>query len=88
MLYQRGNPAGFEAAKKSFSDFMSGYRFSGDVEAILTIISKEGELSADSLKLLELYAKKIALVRKEDFTAVEDVRKDIERLRRADGAEQ
>jgi len=81
MLYQRGNAASFAAAKKSFRDFMKGYRFSDDVEAVLALISKDGELTADSLKLLELYAKKIAFVQKEDFNAVEDVRKEIERLR-------
>ena len=85
MLYQRGNAAGFAAAKRSFRDFMRGYRFGDDVEAVLTLISKDGELSAGSLKLLELYAKKIALVQKEDFTAVEDVRKEIERLQEGRG---
>jgi len=80
MLYQRGNAAGFAAAKKSFRDFMRGYRFGDDVEAILTLISNDGELTVNSLKQLELYSKKIALVRREDFAAAQDVCREIERL--------
>jgi hypothetical protein len=81
MLYQRGNAPEFASAVKGFRAFMSGYRFRDDVEAVLNLISKNEELDAADLKLLELYTKKITLVQSEDFAGVEAVVKEIERFK-------
>jgi hypothetical protein len=81
MLYQRTDTAGFARAQKQFRAFMTGYRFKDDTEAILSLISSDKEPKAAEYKLLELYAKKIALVQTEDFSGVETVRREIERLR-------
>jgi hypothetical protein len=81
MLYQRVDSAGFSKAQKQFRTFMTGYRFKDDVEAILSLISMDKEPKAAEYKLLELYAKKIALVQTEDFSGVETVRKEIEQLK-------
>ncbi len=81
MLYQRVDSAGFSKAQKQFRAFMAGYRFKDDVDAILSLISTDKEPKAAEYKLLELYAKKIAMVQSEDFAGVETVRKEIENLR-------
>ncbi|MDR0330513.1 MAG: hypothetical protein LBH93_02235 [Chitinispirillales bacterium] len=81
MLYQRVDPAGFASAQKQFRAFMKGYRFDDDVDAILSLISKDREPGAAEYKLLELYAKKIALVQGEEFAEVEAVRKEIEHIK-------
>jgi hypothetical protein len=81
MLYQRVDSAGFSKAQKQFRAFMTGYRFRDDVEAILSLISTDKEPKAAEYKLLELYAKKIALVQMEDFSGVESVRREIEHLK-------
>jgi hypothetical protein len=81
MLYQRVDPAALESAQKQFRAFMRGYRFNDDVEAVLSLISRDREPGAMEYKLLELYAKKIALVQTEDFAGVDVVHKEIESLR-------
>jgi hypothetical protein len=81
MLYQRVDPAGFESSRKQFRAFMRGYRFNDDVEAVLSLISKDREPGAMEYKLLELYAKKISLVQAEDFTGLDAVHKEIVSLR-------
>ncbi|MCL2184096.1 MAG: hypothetical protein FWB85_11585 [Chitinispirillia bacterium] len=83
MLYQRVDPVAFETSRKQFRAFMHGYRFNDDVEAVLSLISKEKELGIEEYKLLELYAKKIAMVQMEDFAGVDVVHKEIEHLREA-----
>jgi hypothetical protein len=74
MLYCRKNMAVFPAAAKQFRHFMRGYQFSDDVEQIVTLISYPEELTAKQYKLLELYARKIAQVLKENFGEVETIR--------------
>ena len=59
---------------------MKRYRFPEDIEAIVSIISRKGELSETDNRLLELYAKKITCVEKEDFTAVDTVTREIKQL--------
>jgi hypothetical protein len=83
MLYQRADAAGFSRAQKQFRAFMAGYRFSDDVDAVLSLISKDKEPKAAEFKLLELYAKKISMVQLEDFSGLEAVRKEIELLKGA-----
>jgi hypothetical protein len=81
MLYQRADAAGFSRAQKQFRAFMAGYRFSDDVDAMLSLISKDKEPKAAEYRLLELYAKKISMVQLEDFSGVEAVRREIEQLK-------
>ena len=80
MLYQRVDPAGLKYAQKQFRDFMRNYRFRDDVEAVVSLISKDKEPAAKEYKLLELYAKKIALVQKESFAEIDGVCREIEAL--------
>jgi hypothetical protein len=83
MLYQRTDAAGFSKAQKRFRAFMTGYRFHDDVDAVLSLISKDREPKAAEYRLLELYAKKISMVQLEDFSGVEAVRKEIEQLKKS-----
>lgn len=80
MLYCRKEPITFIDAEKQFRDFMGGYRFKEDVDAIITIIGSKEELTSQDYRLLELYAKKIAAVKKEDFSAAEVYSKEIQSL--------
>jgi hypothetical protein len=80
MLYCRKDPKVFSAAEKQFKLFMQGYRFKDDVEAIISIIANQAELTSKYFKLLELYAKKIFEVRKENYIEVEKLRHEIELL--------
>jgi hypothetical protein len=80
MLYCRKDPKVFSAAEKQFKLFMQGYRFKDDVDAIISIIANQAELTSKYFKLLELYAKKIFEVRKENYIEVEKLRHEIELL--------
>lgn len=81
MLYCRKEPHTFESAVKEFRKFMSDYRFQEDIDAIVRIIGEESELTQKHFKLLELYAKKVAAVNSEDFSAAENINREIFNLR-------
>ncbi|MBN1130597.1 MAG: hypothetical protein JXA71_16535 [Chitinispirillaceae bacterium] len=80
MLYSRRETHAFEATVREFREAMKRYRFPEDVEAIVSIISSKGELTEIDNRLLELYAKKITCVEKEDFNAVDTVTREIKQL--------
>jgi hypothetical protein len=78
LLYSRNNPKDFTEVESHFRTFLDGYRFKQDIDAIIHIIKLPQELTRKHFKLLELYAKKIAEVRKEHFAEAEKIRLDIE----------
>ncbi len=80
MLYCLKEPAQFKQAEDLFRNFMKGYRFKEDVDTIVTLIGSKEQLSPQDYRLLELYAKKIAAVKKEDFSAAEVYSKEIQSL--------
>ena len=80
MLYCRKDPKIFSAAEKQFKIFMQGYQFKEDIDAIVSIIAYQKELTAKYFKLLELYAKKISEVYKENYNEVEKLRLEINNL--------
>jgi hypothetical protein len=77
MLYCRKEKKVFAAAEKQFRAFLENYRFVDDVNAIVSIIADDHELTSKHFKLLELYAKKIARVQEENFNEVEKLQKSI-----------
>ena len=83
LLYYRNDSHAFEKAVQEFKATMKKYRFQEDVEAIVSLLSGRRELSEKENRLLELYAKKIASVEKEDFNAVDGIAHEIARLRGA-----
>ena len=80
MLYYRKESHDFENKVREFRSAMKRYRFPEDIEAIVSIISRKGELSETDNRLLELYAKKITCVEKEDFKEVDTVTREIKQL--------
>lgn len=81
MLYCLKEPSQFKQAEVQFRNFMRGYRFKEDIDAIVTLIGSKEQLGSQDYRLLELYAKKIAAVKKEDFSAAEVYSKEIHSLR-------
>jgi hypothetical protein len=81
MLYCRKDQKVFSAAEKQFKLFMRGYQFKEDVEAIVSIIANQTELTTKYFKLLELYARKIFEVHKENYNEVEKLRYEIDQLK-------
>ena len=84
MLYSRKESRSFDATVQEFRTAMKRYRFPEDIDAIVSIISNTKELTEKDNRLLELYAKKITCVEKEDFKAVDAVTREIKQLRDTD----
>lgn len=80
MLYSRKDRKVFETAAGQFRTFMTGYQFHEDVNAIIGTIREPVELSSRHYKLLEMYARKIAEIQRENFTEVERLRQVIDDL--------
>jgi hypothetical protein len=85
MIYHKNSPHDFDASVKEFRSFMRQYRFGDDVESIVALISGAQELSERDNRLLELFAKKISCIEREDFAAAEEASREIERVRKGTG---
>jgi hypothetical protein len=77
MLYCRKEEKVFGAAEKQFRAFLHEYRYTEDVDSIVSIIAGEQELTSKHFKLLELFAKKIARLWEEDFVEAEKLQREI-----------
>lgn len=77
LLYGRKDKSGFENSVKKFKRFLGGYKFPADVDKIISTIEKPENLAPLHYKLLELYAKKISEVCKENFSDVDKIGKEI-----------
>ncbi len=80
MLYYRHEQHTFAEKAGEFRSFLKHYRFQEDVESVIAVLATPGELTDKENMLLELYAKKIACVEKEDFQTADDVTREIQRL--------
>ncbi len=77
MLYSRKNKNDSENIVKKFNRFLSGYKFPQDIEKVVTVITGTEDLTPSHYTLLELYAKKISEVCKENFSTVDAINKEI-----------
>jgi len=80
LLYARKDKHIDDTVVTRFRQFMRGYKFHEDTDAIVNIIEQQGDLSESDYSLLELYAKKINEVIKENFSEVEKITHQIYRL--------
>jgi hypothetical protein len=80
MLYCRREGEALQAVERRFRSFLKGYRFPEDVERVVNLIRVQGDLGRDHYRLLELYAKKIGEVGKENFTEVDAIQQQIREL--------
>lgn len=77
MLYARKDEAVFPATVERFRQFLTGYQFAEDTDCIIRMISNTETLAKRDHVLLELYAKKIVEVVRENFTEVREVSRKI-----------
>jgi hypothetical protein len=80
MLYSRREPRAFKEAEREFRQFLAHYRFPDDVDAVVSLIRAGADLSERENRLIELYAKKIVCVAKEDFKELKSINREIQRL--------
>jgi hypothetical protein len=82
MLYSHGDTNAVNEAQRQFLQFMEGYSFIEDIDAVLGLIRKTEPLTRKDSQLLELYAKKISAIQREDFSHVQLIKQQIEDLLR------
>jgi len=83
MLYSRQDVRGFASAVQQFKSFLGEYTFASDIETVIAIIGAPGELATKSFKLLELYARKIALVCKGRFAEAQRITNEITHMKQS-----
>lgn len=76
MLYCRNDKPVFKSTETQFRKFL-GERFDDDADHIIRLIEQSEDLSAHHYQLLELYARKIAEITSENFSAVESINQSI-----------
>lgn len=80
LLYSRNDKESFDKIVKKLYNFLREYRFKSDIDAIIKTVRENERLHPREDRLLELYAKKIAAVIREDFQAAEEFTKLINEL--------
>jgi hypothetical protein len=84
MLYSKKEKTAFLHAQEQLRMFLHGYRFPGDIQAIIDLIAAKETLHDREFMLLELYAKKIGAVSREDFSAAEKYSLSIQQIDNGD----
>lgn len=80
MIYSRKEKHQFDESAMQLRMFLSGYRFKDDIDSIVSLIADNDHLGERENKLLELYAKKIAAVNREDFSTADKCSTSIQLL--------
>lgn len=80
MLYSKGDAAAFKKSCEQFYAYLSTYPYPEDVQNIVRIITVNDVLHDPDSKLLELYAKKIGAVSREDFSAADHFATEIRKF--------
>ena len=80
LLYARRDKNSFEITSKKLRKFLRGYKFSSDIDSIISVIEKPERLLPLHYKLLELYIQKITEVCKENYSKVDELNKEISEI--------
>lgn len=82
MLYSRKDSKGYKKVIDKFKAFLRGYEFKEDIDGIISLISDSDKLTPLHYELLEMYAKKINKVSREDYSDVDKLNKEIHATKR------
>jgi hypothetical protein len=80
MIYSLGDKHEYALAVAQFKSFMGDFAYPEDMQAILTLIESTPKHDAPTLRRLELLVARIEALQREDFEALEKIRKDLRRL--------
>lgn len=81
LIYNRQNRDDLQKWIDKLKAFMSGYKYPGDVSAIIGLATGDNPEQDENRQLIELFVKKIAAFCGEDYKAVGEIKKEIERLK-------
>lgn len=77
LLYSKKEDHIFAGEVQKLNEFLKEYQFPEDIARIVSIIQSTDSLQKDHYKLLELYAKKIDSVSRENFDAIDALMREI-----------
>jgi len=80
LMYARRDKNSFEITSKKLRKFMQGYKFSADIDSIISVIEKPDRLLPQHYKLIELYIQKITEVCKENYSQVDALNREISEI--------
>ena len=78
MLYSKKDTKGYDKVVEKFRAFLKGYEFTEDIDGIISTISDSDTLTPLHYELLELYARKITIVSRENYAEVDKINKEIQ----------
>jgi hypothetical protein len=80
MIYSLGDKVEYKGAVDKFKAFMGDFAYPDDMQAILTLIESTPKHDSAVLRKLELLVAKIEALQREDFEALERIRRDLKQL--------
>jgi hypothetical protein len=80
MIYNLGDKTEYQRAVDKFRAFMGDFAYPEDMQAILTLIESTPKHDSAILRKLELLVAKIEALQREDFEALERIRRDLKQL--------
>ncbi len=80
MLYAHDSPHDLDPAVADFRSFLEGYPTVSDIDIVEGIVRQAKQPTADQYKLLELHARRIAAVAREDMKVAAELAREIAEL--------
>jgi hypothetical protein len=80
MIYSLGDRVEYDRAVNQFKVFMGDFSYPEDMQAILDLVESTPDQDATTLRKLELLVAKIEALQREDFEALERIRRDLKDL--------
>jgi hypothetical protein len=80
MIYSLGDRVEYDRAVNQFKAFMGDFSYPEDMQAILDLVESTPDQDATTLRKLELLVAKIEALQREDFEALERIRRDLKDL--------
>ncbi|MBD3391000.1 MAG: hypothetical protein GF418_03030 [Chitinivibrionales bacterium] len=77
LLYSRKEKGAFDKAQKKFRSFLNATQFQEDVNRIVAILERPGDLATRDYKLLELHGKRIVATGTEQYEKVDQITREI-----------
>jgi len=80
MIYSLSDPAEYQKALSQFKEFMGGFGYPEDMQAIITLIESTPNHDAKALRKLELLVAKVEALQNEDYEKLDGIRNELGKL--------
>jgi hypothetical protein len=80
MIYSLSDPAEYQKALSQFKEFMGGFGYPEEMQAIITLIESTPNHDAKALRKLELLVAKVEALQNEDYEKLDGIRNELGKL--------